>query len=285
MKKYRILCIGCLVLMGIGAFSVRRWYSRQQRLCPLHMMEKVDDTTREMMEGPLPEQELMPILSQPLFFLGKGKQSVAYETADGRYVVKFFKNALKKSKQKKVRESIEGSFIALRHIPEQTATIACSSGNTCSVLPAVTLLSKKGKVSRVHIQKEPFIVQKKAQPFKRTLMRLLAQGKKEEAERALLSLFDLLRSCQQKGVIDTDGSLIRKENMGLLNGRAVLFDTGKLHLFSDIQRHRLHDLNRLKPLRSWLEEACPELLETYRLAIVRAKKECRKNNKVIHVEK
>jgi len=261
--KYSVL--GALAFfLFFGAHSIHKWSSRQARVCTREMFLDADDVVKKKLEEPCPSKLLGSIFSKPLFFLGKGKQCTAYESADGCYVIKFFKNAFKVKKQKKVQESIEAAFIAWAHAPEETAVVACSTGRSTQSFQEVTLLTKKGKIKHVNLENTPFLVQKKAAPFKQTLMRLIAKGEQAKAKEALSSVFDLLATCRDKGLLDSDGSLIRRDNLGFINGKAVLIDTGKLHLFADKKRQTLYDIKRLKPLGSWLEEACPELLPTYK---------------------
>jgi hypothetical protein len=207
---------------------------------------------------------LRPLFSQPLFFLGEGKQCVAYETADGKYVLKLFKKAGQKKKQKQLEEYIMGGIIARTLVPDETAMIACVCGTHNLKLPKVTLLNERGKVDTMDIQDVPFLFQKKAQPFKQTLMRLVAEKKIKEASARVESVFALLSACREKGVFDRDGSLIRNGNIGFVDGKAVLIDTGKLCRITDRTKQTLHDLNRLKPLESWLEKACKELVPVFK---------------------
>jgi hypothetical protein len=208
---------------------------------------------------------LRPLFSQPLFFLGEGKQCVAYETADGRYVLKLFKKAGKKKKQKQLEECVMGGVIARTIVPEETGLIACVCGSQPIKLPSVTILNVKGKIDKINLQDVPFLFQRKAQPLKQTLMRLIAEKKIKEAAARVESIFTLLTICREKGVLDRDGSLIRNGNIGFVEGKAILLDTGKLCRLADRKRHTLHDLNRLKPLQSWLESACPELVSTFKM--------------------
>jgi len=265
MSIFKYSSIAALIFfLFFGVHTARKWYSRQARICTREMFLEVDEAVKKKMEEPYSKELLESIFSQPLFFLGKGKQCSAYETADGQYVVKFFKNAFKQKKQKKVQESIESAFIAWVYAPEETAVIACSTGQVDPSLPQVKILTKKGKIECVDLENTPFLIQRKAKPFKRTLMRLVAQGETEKAEEGLRSVFGLLVRCRSKGLLDSDGSLVRKENLGFIGGKAVLIDTGKLHLFADKRRQTLYDIKRLKPLGSWIEEGCPELTSTYK---------------------
>lgn len=164
-----------------------------------------------------------------------------------------------------------GAIIGKTIIPEETGVIACSFGPQSTKLPTITLLTERGKVEKVNLQEVPFILQRKAQPLKQTIMRLVAEKKMKEAAARIEAVFSLLAACREKGIIDRDGSLIRNANIGFVDAKAILVDTGKLCRINDRKRLTLHDLNRLKPLLSWLESASPELVPVYKAAQERYK--------------
>jgi hypothetical protein len=238
--------------------------TRQARLCTPSALCHLGDISVKEKAPVVAADILRPLFGQPLFFLGEGKQCVAYETADGRYVLKLFKKASKKKKQKQLEEYVLGGIIARTILPEETGVIACVYGPQSFKLPSVTVLNERGRIEKIALQEVPFIFQRKAQPFKQTLMRLMAEKKTKEAAARLESVFTLLTVCRERGVLDRDGSLIRNGNIGFVDGKAILFDTGKLCRLADRKRQTLHDLNRLKSLQSWLESACPELLPVFK---------------------
>lgn len=251
----------------LACFSLIKWNkfrSRQARLCPSSSLCRHNDVSIREKVPAVSAESLRPLCGQPLFFLGEGKQCVAYETADGKYVLKLFKKASKKKRQKQLEEYVTGGIIAKTIIPEETGIIACVCGPLPMKLPTVTVLNNRGKIEKIALQDVPFLFQKKAQPLKQTLMRLVAEKKVKEAAARLESVFALLMICRERGVLDRDGSLIRNGNIGFVDGKAVLLDTGKLCRLSDRKRQTLHDLNRLKPLQSWLESACPELMPVFK---------------------
>ena len=252
-----------VALLSFGAVKWHKYHARQARLCTPAALCHIGDISPRGKIPPSSADIIRPLFSQPLFFLGEGKQCVAYETADGRYVLKLFKKAAKKKKQKQLEEYVAGGLIAKTLVPEETGLLAFVCGKQAFRLPVVTVLNDRGKIEKINLQDLPFLFQKKAQPFKQTLMRLVAEKKLKEAGARLESLFVLLSSCREKGVLDRDGSLIRNGNVGFVDGKAILLDTGKLCQISDRKRQTLHDLNRLKPLQSWLESACPELMPVF----------------------
>ncbi len=261
-----LIFLSALFMVILTCFCVIKWHkfhARQARLCTSSMICRFKDLAPQ---GKLPSVSadvLRPLFSQPLFFLGEGKQCVAYETADGRFVLKLFKKAAKKKYQKQLEDYVMGGIIARTLVPEETGMMACVCGTQRMKLPKVTLLNERGKIDVIDLQDIPFLFQRKGHPFKQTLMRLVSEKKIKEASARLESVFTLLSACREKGVLDRDGSLIRNGNLGFVDGKAVLLDTGKLCRIADRKRHTLHDLNRLKPLESWLEVACKELVPVF----------------------
>ena len=263
MKTIKIVIYSlCISGFVFGLYVWNKWNVRQKRLCSTVHIRPIDECVQQTMRKPLPQNLFVDLFSYPLLYLGKGKQSIAYETSDGQYVVKFFKQS--KKKQQKLYQAIEGAYIAWAYIPEDTGIIGCSLGDQELPVSEIKLLNKKGKLEKINIKNTPFVVQKKAMPLKRTLLRLMAQNKDNEAKALLISIFSVLTTCREKGILDRDGSLMRKGNMGVISGKAVLIDTGKLYLFSAPERQTLHDVNRAKPLRKWLQQACPELVSLYK---------------------
>ncbi len=263
------ICVGLIALFGV--IKWQKVSSRQQRLCSSSMVCRFNDISKLEKVPPVSAESVRPLFSQPLFFLGEGKQSIAYETADGKYVFKLMKKASRKSRKKPLDDAVLGAIIGKTIIPEETGMIVCSFGPQSTKLPTVTLLTERGKIEKVNLQDVPFILQRKALPLKQTILRLVAEKKMKEASARIEAIFSLLTACREKGIIDRDGSLIRNENIGFVDGKAILVDTGKLCRINDRKRLTLHDVNRLKPLLSWLESASPELVPVYKAAQERYK--------------
>ena len=95
--------------------------------------------------------------------------------------IKLFKKAAKKKKQKQLDEYVAGGLIAKTLVPEETGLLAFVCGKQSFHLPTVTVLNERGRIEKINLQDLPFLFQKKAQPFKQTLMRLVAEKKLKEA--------------------------------------------------------------------------------------------------------
>jgi hypothetical protein len=269
--KWPLNILSIIVLLGLvvgGGIFFIRWNARQARLCTREAVCSFKDVSLSE-KVPSLSREALKLLDQPFFFLDEGKQCRVYESADKKYVIKFFKKPSKKKAFSRLQDSVQGAVLARLVLPEETATVALSIKDQNIHLPTVTLLNCKGKVEKISLKDTPFILQRKAVPLKETLLTLISEKKTTQAATYLQSLFTLLAHCRQKGVVDRDGSLIRNGNVGFVDGKAVLLDTGKLARMKDPKRQTLHDLNRLKPLLSWLEKSCPELVPVF--------KTCQKN--------
>ena len=246
----------------LGGMYLHRYQMRQARVCGRKQLCSFKDFSSIGQIPPLQQYEVYS-LQQPFFFLAKGMQSRVYESADGKYVLKLFKKPLNKKRKRALQESMRGAALAKIYLNKEAAFVAVSVGNQRCAIPTVHLLDEKGKCKQLDLENTPFIIQKKAQPLKRTLMTLVSEKRYLQAAEHLRSIFALLRVLREKGIVDRDGSLIRNENIGFIEGRAILLDTGKLCHMNDEKRQTLHDLNRLKPLKSWLESVCPSLVSVF----------------------
>ncbi len=151
--------------------------------------------------------------------------------------------------------------LAYDALPEETGTVYVHLYKTENIHPEVTLVDDRGNLWKLPGDSFEFVIQKKASLLKPTLIRLMYEGKNEQAKQCVTKIIELLSSCAKKGVLDTDGALIRNGNVGFLDGDALLLDTGKLIYSEEIQtkEHFERDLKRLQPLHNWLEKYYPEL--------------------------
>lgn len=214
--------------------------------------------------GELPDAAL----SQPFFFLGKGKQCFAFESMDGRYVLKFFKRPSKTRKIKRVSKILASFQLGAQEIPTETATILFYTGQeTPFFLPTIRALTKRGDLLSINLHDYPFLLQKKALPLKEGIVRINASESPEAVEKAFSAIFSLYESMTKKGLLDTDGAVIRNQNIGFIGTGderiAVLLDFGKLSKAKKKQVEKLRQKNfdTLTPLRFWIKKSLPDLKE------------------------
>jgi hypothetical protein len=224
------------------------------------------------------------ILSQPFHYLGRGFQCYAFESQDGKYVLKFIRHqrlrlskyasmlpdfeAVKKFKKKKAidfakrtKYLFNGLKVGFDHAREETALVFVHLNKTQNQHNKLKFTDKSGNHFEVDLNDVEFILQRKAVHIKPTLETLMAEGKVDEAKGRIDQIFALLVRCSKNGILDTDGALIRKNNLGFLDDHAIYIDSGKLQVKEEIKRKDRFekDLKRLNPLRSWLDEKYPVL--------------------------
>lgn len=229
-------------------------------------------------------QEDRVILNQPYYYIGRGLQFYAFASADGKYVLKFMRHqrlepqsffkwlppipGLKTIKenhialcQKRVGYIFRSLKVAIEDVPEATGLLYVHLNKGHDGLGSVTIFDKMHNKYEVELDKTEFVLQKKASLIKPVFIKLMQEGDVEGAKERINQIFALLAGCAKKGVCDTDGALIRKNNLGFLPDRAIYIDTGKLarkESIKTLQRFS-EDLKRLQPLYEWFLEHYPEL--------------------------
>jgi hypothetical protein len=224
------------------------------------------------------------IFEQPFYYLGHGFQCYAFVSADDKYVLKFFRHQrlrlpecakwlpdisivrhfkAKKEKDFALRMNylFGGIKVGFEAAPEDTALLFVHLNKTSGRHPTLTIYDKLKNRYEVALDGVEFMLQKKARLVKPVIDELMAKGDLEGAKARLDQIYDLLIRCAKRGVCDTDGALIRKDNLGYLEDRCIYIDSGKLQLKEEI-RHKerfQRDLKRLRPLAKWLEQKYPPL--------------------------
>jgi len=212
-------------------------------------------------------QQANDILKQPFLYLAKGKQCVAFQSQDGRYVLKFLKKPKmhkEKSADRLVR--LEKSFeIATTRAPQECGILFAHLNAQPELHPAVTLLDKRGNLLSVPLNDVQFIIQEKVQFLKPRLIQLMYEGKEAEAKQTIDALFQVLVALGKKGIEDQDGALIRNNNVGFLENRAIILDPGKFVLFKKplTAQEFEYSLRRVQPLSKWLRKHYPTLSQHF----------------------
>ncbi len=227
---------------------------------------------------------LQKSVDQPFYYLAKGFQCYAFESADGKYVLKFFRHQrlrlpsffkglpdiayLRDWRERREKELglrlkylFTGMKVGFEGAREETALLFVHLNKTNAIQKKIKIIDRLGSTYVVDLDQVEFLLQRKAQLVKPTLQRLMAEGKENEAQERIAQIFVLVERCAKKGIQDTDGALIRKDNLGFLEDRAIYIDSGKLAYKESIKTKEgfTKDLKRLRPLYKWLAQNYPSL--------------------------
>ena len=172
------------------------------------------------------EETARKVAAQPFHYLASGGQTDVFVSEDGLFVLKFFKNQPKKwipfpgyrrHKLKKLQRDINGYRLAATVIPEESGLIFCHLTKT--PFGKTTLYTQNGTAHSIDLGDVEFILQKKAEPFDQYFA-------KHPSKEALASMKKLLETLAEKHLDDHDPRL--HKNIGILEGKAILIDPGKL---------------------------------------------------------
>ncbi len=266
---YKFL-LGCLVLVAVERFC--HWKTAGftiQKIQP-----KIHDTSSD--DRRLTQEEIS-LLSQNFKFLSSGGSCYAFESEDGKYVLKLFKqhhlypfswaNALPlphflkerlTAKQRKRERVFNSCKIAYRDFKEKTGLIALHLSLTDQELPTINLVDKLGIAHRLSLGKIEFILQKKAEMAYPHFVRLMKENDLEGAKRAVDEILQLVAYFPAHGVRDLDPNI--KTNCGFIGNRAIKIDVGPLIRDEREQtaiQKRVSKASR--QLKRWLNEHYPEL--------------------------
>ncbi len=225
------------------------------------------------------------IFVKPFTFLGKGNECYAFVSADGAYVLKFFKHQLLRlpflheailtlphatfikgllhAREQRLKRSFISSKIAYEHFKEETGLVVLNVARDWKIKKRATLIDRLGIAHTIDLDQTEFIIQKRATLAPAHLKHLLCEGRLDEAARCLNSILVLLYRRAEKGFFDRDPRIV--ENFGFIGSRAVEIDIGsflpdpKLQTATAYKKAFLYDVLEMK---EWIKKECPDLLET-----------------------
>lgn len=226
-------------------------------------------------------------LSQPYHYLDKGHQAYVFASADGKYVLKLMKfqrvrvpqwlrrthlplsweewRVKRIEKKDRMRDSLLLSWkLAFDVLKEEAAIIFVHINQTQNLERHVTLIDKVGLKHELDLDRNVYLIQRKAPLLGPVLDQLVAEGKKEEAGELLGRLISLFVSEYRRGLAEKELFILR--NTGVYQGRPMHIDTGRFEWDPNLTQPKNYaqELKRKTvKLRAWLQEYHPELVEDF----------------------
>lgn len=228
------------------------------------------------------EQQLQNTLSQQFAYLGKGAQSYAFASDDGKYVIKFFKfKHLRPSwfheilpavgflkdfkekqaarKQRKLYGVFQGYKTAYEMHKKESGLLFIQLNTIDNPARTVIVRDKIGLKRTVVLENIPFILQEKGVTLRVVLKGLLDKNDVAGAERRIGSIFDLYSSEYQKGIYDHDHGVMY--NTGFVGERPIHLDVGKLvkeEAMRNPERARSDLLLVAAKMKIWIQQSYPQ---------------------------
>lgn len=219
-------------------FRIHRIYSRLQH-----------DTR---WETAAPHSAAKEAVKQKYTYLGKGAQCYAFASADGKYVLKFFKHqhlslspwledlwlpgalsALREKSAARKQEKLDANFgsytLAYERLQQQTGLLAVHLNKTEQQWGSVAIEDVDGNTYRVALDIVEFIIQERAERID-TVM----QEQPERTESIVVRAADVVKQRLAAGVIDTDPAFL--QNYGVTaDGRVIQIDVGRFEAVDGLQ--------------------------------------------------
>jgi hypothetical protein len=219
-------------------------------------------------------------LAQEYKYLGGGGQCYAFESEDGKYVIKFFKQKsfaipewierfpipwIKEAKRKKRLEHREKVFtafkISLEHLSQETGLLFVHLNRTTHLNKMLSFCDAKGQSHLLNLDDLEFAIQKKAEMAFARIDTLMQGGDIAGAKEAIAKLLQLNVDLCQKGYRNRDPNF--RSNCGFIGNEAVLVDVGRIVPIEDVKKPDAmkKELGKAIPrFQKYLSANHPELL-------------------------
>ena len=140
-------------------------------------------------------------------------------------------------------------------LKEETGIVYLHQGMTPVLLPQVAVKDKMGRTHRIDLNEVPFVLQKKAQPLYPALSGLSS----EELECAIGEFLSLIAFRIDLKIGDGDHEV--ENNFGMLNGKVVQLDPGRLYFEEALwepEKLKYEWWSATHRFRKWLERTHPD---------------------------
>jgi hypothetical protein len=204
-------------------------------------------------------------------YLNQGAQIFAFESEDGKHVLKFFnrdqlkipkflsrKNKIRR--KEKIRIYPESYRLAFENLPEETGLLAVHQGVSEERYPTVEVIDKASRKFSIDLNAVPFVLQKKG---KGTLL-----GELDADKSKLLTFFDQFLAFHAKRISlrIADGDRDIKRNYCWIGDQFIYIDPARFFYEEDLRNPERMQLEWWKAtyrLRQWLAKYAPEQLAAF----------------------
>jgi hypothetical protein len=263
-----LICF-CL-LTGGSLHYLKKGFSLRRVQCLEHLFS--EDVNREAEEA----------LQQTYRYLGRGRQCFAFVSEDGKYVLKFPRTDIYKTpfwvkalpfssyrekleKNHQIRETfILNSFqLSLNELKKQTGLIATHLGQSEPRGKVLKIVDAMGYKYHLPLHKTLFVLQHKHPLLMQSFCSAFKEGKKEEAEKILDSLLQVIEERAQKGILNRDRSFLK--NYGFDGETAYQIDIGSFFKDPRLDLQTSYEKSirdSTDPIREWVCEHAPEMIDS-----------------------
>ena len=223
------------------------------------------------------------VISQNFYYLSKGSQTYAFESADKNYVIKFYKFPshmrkisylkhpfayhfdpkrikIKEHNEKRFALSYNSYWMASQELAKETGVIYAHLNPTHHLNKKIILHDRLGARYELPLDPLGFFIQKKATLLFTALKEAIADKNIVLGKQVIDSTLEVIVSRCEKGVSDLDNMI--HSNFGWLDSRAIHIDVGRFVRDETVKTPeacKKEVLRITQELSDLLAQSCPEL--------------------------
>lgn len=283
MKKIGMYLFACLGLFGL----IRLYYTLTDDFRLTNMTYEIPHHAEwEIPSLNSNEQAKLDLaLNQTYYYLGKGTQSYVFSSADGKYVLKFFKfkhlkpswfytllppiypfkEYVEKEEMRKKRK-LNGVFVGYRLSYEmhkkESGLVFIHLNKTNDMHRTVVLKDKIGLTHMIDLDSTVFLLQEKGETMRTVMNNLLKTNQVVAAKQRIRQVFDLYRTEYSKGIYDRDHGVMH--NTGFVGEEPIHLDVGMMTLDENIKNPEIFtkDLQRIhNKIELWMRNNYPDFYD------------------------
>ncbi len=288
MRRRTLLKLIALALIPLILAGLVYGFQRKDRGFSIHKISTQLDYEQDWDVVPLSlekRQMVKQILSQKFTYLADGTQAYAFESEDGRYILKFFKmkhlipkmwlnylplpEALEDYRFRKVDRRILRRYetftsykVAFEDLQKEAGLIFVHLNPSRDLKKKVLLIDANGKEHRIDLDRVPFVIQKRAELLYVRLAKLKEKGDHAEMKEAIHTFLQLVETRCQKGFADRDKGI--SNNYGYIGDAVIQIDIGDV-VFDELLKEPSNvqrEVYRIaKKLEYWMMHHAPEYLQ------------------------
>ncbi|MFV0339647.1 MAG: hypothetical protein ACK5MA_03310 [Parachlamydiaceae bacterium] len=233
------------------------------------------------------KQLLDEVSKEEFNYIGKGAQVYAFASADGKYVLKFFKfKHLRPSlfiqllppvgplktfkeqnearKERKLLGVFQGHAIAYKYDKEHSGLLYIHLNLTNDIGKSVTLIDKIGRKHNVDLDQTVFVLQRKGETFRTAISQDLSQGLVNDASLKAKKILEMYKSEYSQGVYDRDHGI--SHNTGFIGDEPFHLDVGKFSYDPKMKDPKNHasDLEHVAyKMKEWVKLNYPQYAQEF----------------------
>jgi len=257
-KRKRLIFL--ILILVAGVFLVQN-ISRAEGFSEDKISSKLPVYPEWTIPVPAEQQQIKTILGSRFTFLGEGAQAFAFESADGKYVLKFFKMRrfspstadylcphVVRRRLKNLRWVFNGYKTAYDHFQKDTGVVFIHLAKTDYLKQSALIVDDKGMEHRIDLDKTEFVLQEKAELLFERLAKLYQAGDRQGAQSSIAAVLQLVQRRIDQGYADRDKGVTN--NYGFVGDRPIQLDIGRL--YQGVKPGQLEHVQRR--IERWQEE-------------------------------